>query len=277
MALITCPECQQQISDQATVCPKCGFPLTAGVSSAPSDSQNDEVLDVCKGEPNETARGTYSTPDRGRKKKYILFAGIAIVCIALIATIAILANNHAKALAAEESRAAEEARIAEESRAAEEARNEYIENLNLFLIETITGGAKAETVCNLTKQVWHDTIFEEYNSDTVEYTKTNGVFNDDFNTSLQRLYASDQITEYVDAIKENQADVDALYKKLLNPDDEFEKCFEEVEAIYSIYYKFTNLAISPAGSLQTYSENFNNYDNDFMEHYNKLNLLIPEE
>ncbi len=27
MALIACPECQKQISDQATACPQCGYPL----------------------------------------------------------------------------------------------------------------------------------------------------------------------------------------------------------------------------------------------------------
>ena len=28
MALVKCPECHSQVSDQAVVCPNCGFPLT---------------------------------------------------------------------------------------------------------------------------------------------------------------------------------------------------------------------------------------------------------
>lgn len=28
MALIICPECKKEISDQASVCPNCGFPLS---------------------------------------------------------------------------------------------------------------------------------------------------------------------------------------------------------------------------------------------------------
>src|SRR4051794_16621515 len=28
MALITCPECTKEVSDRATACPHCGFPLT---------------------------------------------------------------------------------------------------------------------------------------------------------------------------------------------------------------------------------------------------------
>jgi len=33
MALIKCPECQSEISDQALTCPRCGFPLKKGASS----------------------------------------------------------------------------------------------------------------------------------------------------------------------------------------------------------------------------------------------------
>jgi len=32
MALITCPECGKSVSDQATACPACGFPLRAEVA-----------------------------------------------------------------------------------------------------------------------------------------------------------------------------------------------------------------------------------------------------
>lgn len=28
MSLLTCPECRQQVSDRATVCPNCGYPLS---------------------------------------------------------------------------------------------------------------------------------------------------------------------------------------------------------------------------------------------------------
>ncbi len=33
MALITCPECGQKVSDKATVCPRCANPMTATSSS----------------------------------------------------------------------------------------------------------------------------------------------------------------------------------------------------------------------------------------------------
>lgn len=35
MALVTCPECGQEVSDKATVCPRCAYPIAA---SSPSGS-----------------------------------------------------------------------------------------------------------------------------------------------------------------------------------------------------------------------------------------------
>lgn len=256
MALITCPECQKQVSDQAVTCPNCGFPLSSTAHDLPQSTDSYDVLPV--DQANQNAIDTEVTP--AKPKKRVIAIGIAAVfCVVLIAAVAAFINNNAK------------------KQAAEEARNEYISNLQMFVSTTLQGAARAETVCNLTKQVWHDTIFEEFNVDTVEYTKTNGKFNEDFNTSLQSLYASDEMIESVTAIKANQGSVDELYKLLLNPDSEFEKCFDEVEALYSVYRQFTNLAISPSGSLQSYAEDFGDYDDGFMEHYEKLKLLIPEE
>jgi len=37
MALIKCPECSNWVSDKATSCPKCGYPLDAAASQPPAD------------------------------------------------------------------------------------------------------------------------------------------------------------------------------------------------------------------------------------------------
>ncbi len=256
MALITCPECQQQISDQATACPNCGYPLQKATASASDPPSPPPFVNSASNGANVSV----SDAPIGVKRPKPLAIGIAsIVFIVLIAVIAVFVNKSNK------------------EREAMAARTEYIENLHLFATTALSGGADAENACNLTKSVWYDTIHEEYDAKTAPYTQTNGIFHDDFNTSLSVLYSSSEMTDIVSAIEDNQEEVDGLYKKLLNPTSEFEKCFDEVESIYSIYYKFTNLAVSPSGSLNTYSENFAAYDNDFIEHYNKLLLLIPEE
>lgn len=42
MALIHCPECAGTVSDQAPVCPHCGFPLAGPVAAAPNAASADE-------------------------------------------------------------------------------------------------------------------------------------------------------------------------------------------------------------------------------------------
>ena len=65
MALITCPECQKNISDAATACPGCGFPLNqANVPKA-----TDAVLPTVKPK-TKISRST---------KFFIVFCSIAII------------------------------------------------------------------------------------------------------------------------------------------------------------------------------------------------------
>ena len=42
MALITCPECGQSVSDHADACPKCGYPVGAMI-----EKQKKDVDDLC--------------------------------------------------------------------------------------------------------------------------------------------------------------------------------------------------------------------------------------
>lgn len=259
MALIICPECQQQVSDQATTCPKCGFPLS--IVGNPSDTQTTEFAPPA----NRTVPAKRTT-----NRKPLIIAIIAAVCIVALVLIGALAKKAADEKAAAEAQAAAE-------QASIEARNTYISNLEAFITKALNGGAKAEDLCNLTKNVWHDSIFEEYDSETVKYTKHDGVYWDDFNDALRALYSDEEIQEIIDDIEYSQVEVKVLYKALQDPTEEFEKCFQLVDELYSVFFNFTNLAISPSGNLTTYTENFGEYDAEFLELYEKLELLIPEK
>lgn len=43
MALISCPECGKQISDQAPACPNCGCPISAAPNAAPQVDRTQEI------------------------------------------------------------------------------------------------------------------------------------------------------------------------------------------------------------------------------------------
>ena len=75
----------------------------------------------------------------------------------------------------------------------------------------------------------------------------------------------------------NQAVVEDLMKSLQSPTDEFEKCYDVAMDLYSAYNKLTDLALEPQGSLRDYSDHFAEYVSDYMDAYDKLDLLIPEE
>lgn len=255
MALNTCPECKCSVSDRAANCPNCGYPIASEDSKIGS---NIDAVETRKCGNKRRYNGQYAAPVK-KKKHLSAVVAIAVVCIIVVIASCIAVTKHAK------------------EQAAIEARQAYIETLEDFLITSLVGGAQSEEVCNLTKRVWHDTIFEEYDAETAPYTKTDGKFNDDFNKSLRVLYGSDYILDRIISIETNQGEIEEIYKKLTNPTEEFDKCFEEVEALYSAYYRFTKMAISPTGSLQTYSQNFSDLDSEFMEHYEKLKLLIPDE
>lgn len=199
-------------------------------------------------------------PKRTDKRKLGIIAG----CVAVIVLIVGIAlSNAMKKQAAE--------------KAAAEARAAYIEALNDLVWESLEGAADAESMCNLTYMVWYDTIYEEYRSETAEYTRSGGVYHDDFNTSLAKLYTADSTISTCAGIEANQADVASLMKSLQSPAEEFEKCYDVAMDLYSAYNKLTDLALEPKGSLRDYSDNFAEYVSDYMDAYDKLDLLIPEQ
>lgn len=243
MALISCPECGKEISDKVKACPHCGYPIAPEVEQNTSSRspQQVEVVSV-KVDP--------------KKSKKIIIGIVAAVTLIIVCALAVIAMNRQKEAA---------------------ARAAYIDNLTLARSTMLSGGAKAERLCNLTKSVWYNTIYKEFSLETDPFTKTDGKYNEDFNVSLAALYADSDTLSTISDIKENQEAVAGIIRNLQSPPDDLEACFETIEAMYDVYSNFTNLAISPSGSLQSYSENFSTYDNDFMRLYEKLNTQIPSE
>lgn len=243
MALITCPECEKEISDKVKACPHCGYPFPENNQTS-SIPQQVEVTSVNLG------------PKDPKKKKKVLISGV----VGIIAIIAVIT-----------------AVFAVKQHNATTAREEYIENLRSIQAHMLSGGSVAEQMCNFTKSVWYNTIYEERDSKTDKYTMNNGKFNEDFNDSLSMLYSNSDAITVIDGLKENRETVSTLMNDLQNPPDELATCFATVESMYDAYWGLTGLAISPTGSLKTYSEEFRTYDSDFMKYYEKLDAQIPIE
>lgn len=245
MALINCPECEKVISDKVKTCPNCGFPLSTDDDNVERSPQQVEVTSV-----------NLSPKDPAKKKKFALYAVIAVVAIVAITLIWYMVKSSNEA----------------------SARASYIENLKSARITMLSGAADAEGLCSLAESVWYNTIYEKHDSETDKFTCDSfGYFNSDFNTSLANLYSDDSTKSTISTIEENQQKVVELIKALQNPTDEFQACYQTIDSMYEAYQELTGLAVSPTGSLKTYSSNFSTYDSDFLKYYNKLNTQIPEE
>ena len=74
----------------------------------------------------------------------------------------------------------------------------------------------------------------------------------------------------------NKDTVNSLMKQLKNPPEEYKDAYEALSKFYDAYISLTNLATDPTGSLQTFSQNFNDADNETLNCYNALKMYLEE-
>jgi hypothetical protein len=305
MASISCPKCAREVADSAAFCPYCGTALQAQTvkptvtaapetdipqDSGPVVSEQAEIQTTPLTDTNVPAAPTDPVPSatehtpveatpayddnspavpentvsenavqpkktRSTKTRLLIIGGVVILVVAAVIIALVLTGRHK----------------------AEKAREEYIDNLQLAQYTMLLGAADAESICNLTRSVWYNTIFEESDPETDPYTKSGYLFNEDFNTSLIALYADPETQEAIAELESNQELVGTLMVSLTEPPEEFEHCYSIVQEMYDAYISLTNLAITPSGSLTTYSEDFGTLDSTFIQLYDELSLYLPEE
>lgn len=226
-------------------CPECGKEISNAAQACPH----------C-GHPIQEPQPQDAPPSPRKNKRPIIIAACVLALVAVVGIFVVVQQKQSSDRAA------------------------YISSLNELRTQAIRGGSIAETMCNLTKKVWYNTIYEEKDSGTDKYTRTfsgTGAFHDDFNTSLSNLYADDSVQTVISGLQASREVVDRIMADLQNPPAEFSTCYEAADSMYDAYCGLLDLAISPSGSLKSYSENFSEYDDDLLRYYNKLEALIPSE
>ncbi len=275
MAMTTCPNCGEQISDKAKKCVHCGTVLIQEEKKHCSDcgAELEAEMDICPkcGCPIENIVETEKAPQQvevtgvkitKKSKKIIVIATIAVFVAAIITAIGV--QTHKK-------------NVAEKAKAeAQKQSEEYGTNLNMAAYSMLSGASDAETCGNLIKQVWYNAIYEERDSVTDKYTRPNGYFVSDFNVALQNLFLDSDFSIQIENINDNKDAVNSLMKKLKNPPEEYKDAYESLSELYDAYISLTNLATDPTGSLQTYSQNFNDADSETLNCYNALKMYLEE-
>lgn len=275
MAMTTCPNCGEQISDKAKkcvhcgaalipeekkYCPDCGAELEEGMESCPKCGcpiENDTTSEVMPQQVEVTGVKVSK-----KSKKLIVIGIIAVIAVAISAAVGV--QVHKKNVAA---KAAAEAQKQSE---------EYGSNLSLAAYSMLSGASDAETCGNLIKQVWYNAIYKESDSKTDKYTKPDGYYVSDFNDALQNLFSDSSFSSQLADINDNKDTVNSLMKKLKNPPEDYKNAYDSLSKLYDAYISLTNLATDPTGSLQTYSQNFNDADSETLNCYNALKMYLEE-
>lgn len=247
MALINCPECEREISDRVLACPHCGFPLKEETGFVEDVKPQDVQITGVKVE----------------KQKVLTYILIPLLVIVLIAGAYFIFKS---------------VKAKKEQMAYQAAFNEYIDNTNLTSLKMLVDGSIAEDITDLLARVWRNTIYKEYDSTTDKFTKSSGYgFNEDFNTSISSFYADSAISRKVTDLRNGQTRVSGLMKDLQNPPEGLEKVYDAIMELNLAYKQLTNLAISPTGSLNTYSEAKDKAQSNFLDKFERLKNLIPEK
>lgn len=273
MAIIQCPECGQEISDKAKKCIHCGkvFVEEKSVKEIKCSecgtilAETDEICPNCgcpveKEEDTKMQQVEVASIKMAAKTKRIIIGIIfaIIICAGGGVGYKIYSDNKAEQLY-------------------RESYNEYIDNLGKVQILMLAGGSDAESLCNLTLRVWGNAIYEDKDNETDKFTRPNGYFVSDFNEALANLYADSGTKDTIDDIESNQASVKELIKKLQNPPEGLDKCYDTVSDLYEAYKILTDLAISPSGSYKDFGPKKSGAVSDFLSAYEKLDNQIPEK
>ena len=88
------------------------------------------------------------------------------------------------------------------------------------------------------------------------------------------MFADSSFTEQINEIKENQESVNSLMKSLTNPPEEYTDAYLSVKELYDVYLDLTNCAISPTGSLTTFTSTFNEADTNFANAYDSIKMYV---
>ena len=82
MGLITCPECQNTVSDKAEVCPKCGYPIAKYLQSEAAQTAAPQNDTAHISGSNEKAAAKFDIKTLPLKKISIVCGAVLLACIA---------------------------------------------------------------------------------------------------------------------------------------------------------------------------------------------------
>lgn len=163
--------------------------------------------------------------------------------------------------------------VAEENEAKGNAES-YQSLYNSLVYAMLDDAALAETIGNKTVNVWHNAIWNTENPETDKFTKVNGKFVSDFNDALANLFRDADYSADIALLKSKQNQIKSDMKSMLNPPDGFGDAYKALENMYNAYVTFTDIVLNCNGSLESFSNDFGDADEDILRKYKAAELYV---
>ena len=137
-------------------------------------------------------------------------------------------------------------------RDAEEQTAAYQEELKQLAERIQSYAEDAYDAAVIQASVWRNSIYQERDANTDSYTMEDGVFLEDFNDALDKLYGDSGFQSAAAFIDSNRKSVAEGMNRLKDTPEGYEDAYEALKAYYDAYIRLTNLALNSAG--YTYSD-----------------------
>lgn len=146
--------------------------------------------------------------------------------------------------------------------ALQEAVKQYKEDAYLFNLSMLISLADIETVGNDISSYWKDYIYNK------KYLSVDDAVQSALNKNKS----------LIETINKNKITIESDYKKLLSLPDENDSELIEIKAkikeLYSEYYDFYDIVITPTGNYNSFRTEFTSHDGSAIKKYDELNTLL---
>lgn len=236
MAMIKCPECGQEISDKAKKCVHCGVRVKK----------------------------------RNTKKFIIIFLIIFVLLITGVGGGLIAYKSHQEKITAE-----------------------YKTCINETVKLITDSSTDLEQTGTFIHEVWNNAIEQVLNDATDKYTLKNqkpqkgasfeeawawlgGDNFNDYNTALQNLFSDEMFVEQIDKIKNQKKKIETNMQKLKDVPKGQEEEYETIKEYYNVYISFVTHITDVNGSLQSWTNTYNETDSNLKSSYEKVKTYITK-